>query len=149
MALQNQYNYKRPVGVRTVKKKQTVVMPQVKKTQQELYLEQKIMAAKPEELTLMLYEGLIKFIKLAQMFVKEKNIPKVHENTMRAQDIVLELRSTLNMDYDVAKNLDSLYEFIENRLVEGNMLKQEKPYSEALTISEELYDTWKEAMTLV
>ncbi len=149
MALANQYNYKKPVGVQTVRKKPIVILPQAKKSEKELYLEQKIMSAKPEELTLMLYEGLVKFIKLSQMFLNDKNVPKVHENTIRAQDIVVELRATLNMDYDIAKNLDSLYEFIEHKLIQGNLEKDNQHYAEALEIAEDLYDTWKEAITLL
>ncbi len=146
----NPYNYQRPAGAVAInRKKVATIPPKVNRSQQDVYLEQKIMSARPEELTLMLYEGLVKFIKLAKHFVGEKNIAKVRDNTIRAQDIVLELRATLNMDYPIAKKLDSLYDFIFSRLVDGNLKQQEKPFSEALEIAEELYDTWKQAMSLI
>lgn len=150
MAIANPYNYKKPAGVQAAVKKNVIrAIPQQKRSQQDVYLEQKVMSAKPEELTLMLYEGMIKFIKLSKLFIGENNPSKVHENAVRAQAIVDELRATLNMDYEVSNNLDSLYDFIGSRLTDGNMTKTEKPFDEALEIAEELHDTWKEAMTLI
>ena len=112
------------------------------------YKEQSVTTATPEELTLMLYNGCIKFINLAEVFIDDKNIKKINVNILKAQDIVNELNITLNMDYEVSENLRQLYSFVNERLIEANLRKDKKPLLEAKEIVTELRDTWKEAMAL-
>ena len=112
------------------------------------YKEQSVTTATPEELTLMLYNGCIKFINLAEVFIDEKNIEKANINIIKAQDIIRELNITLNMDYEVSENLRQLYSFVNERLIEANLRKGKKPLLEAKEIVTELRDTWKEAMAL-
>ena len=112
------------------------------------YKEQSVTTATPEELTLMLYNGCIKFINLAEVFIDDKNIEKINVNILKAQDIVNELNITLNMDYEVSENLRQLYSFVNDRLIEANLRKDKKPLLEAKEIVTELRDTWKEAMAL-
>jgi flagellar protein FliS len=150
MAMLNPYNYKKPVGAVNMRPAATAMNnPEATpKNQQDIYLEQKVMSAKPEELTLMLYDGLVKFIKKARLFNEQKDIQKTHENVVKAQAIVLELQATLNMDYAISDELDALYDFIYEMLVEANLSKNDKPLADALEISESMRDTWKEAMRL-
>ena len=148
MALANPYNYKKPQGFvaqprAAVAKKGPAEVPKAK---HDAYLEQKIMSAKPEELTYMLYEGLVRFIKKAKLFNDQKNIPKTHDSILRAEAIVAELRSTLNMDIEVSNQLDSLYEFMLNHLMEANLEKSNTKLDEVLGLSEDLKETWKQAM---
>ena len=91
------------------------------------YKEQSVTTATPEELTLMLYNGCIKFINLAEVFIDDKNIEKINVNILKAQDIVNELNITLNMDYEVSENLRQLYSFVNERLIEANLRKDKKP----------------------
>ena len=112
------------------------------------YKEQSVNTATPEELTLMLYNGCIKFINLAEVFIDEKNIEKTNLNIQKAQAIIGELNLTLNMDYEVSENLRQLYSFVNERLIEANLRKDKKPLLEAKEIVTELRDTWKEAMAL-
>ena len=112
------------------------------------YKEQSVTTATPEELTLMLYNGCIKFINLAEVFIDDKNIEKINVNILKAQDIVNELNITLNMDYEVSENLRQLYSFVNERLIEANLRKDKEPLLEAKEIVTELRDTWKEAMAL-
>ena len=112
------------------------------------YKEQSVTTATPEELTLMLYNGCIKFINLAEVFIDDKNIEKINVNILKAQDIVNELNITLNMDYEVSENLRQLHSFVNERLIEANLRKDKKPLLEAKEIVTELRDTWKEAMAL-
>ncbi len=152
MAILNPYNYKRPnsaVVVNQRPKLTQVKRPQKQKAQSDSYLEQRVMAAKPQELTLMLYEGLVKFIKLSKMHIEQENYEKSGEMSLRAQAIVNELRATLNTDYDLSKEFDALYDFISTQLVEGNIKKDAAAYDAALEIAQELHDTWQQLMTLV
>ena len=112
------------------------------------YKEQSVTTATPEELTLMLYNGCIKFINLAEVFIDDKNIEKINVNILKAQDIVNELNITLNMDYEVSENLRQLYSFVNERLLDANISKDKKSLAEAKEIVTDLRDTWKEAMAL-
>ena len=112
------------------------------------YKEQSVNTATPEELTLMLYNGCIKFINLAEVFIDEKNIEKSNINIIKAQDIIRELNLTLNMDYEISNNLRQLYTFVNERLLDANISKDKKALAEAKEIVTDLRDTWKEAMAL-
>ena len=112
------------------------------------YKEQSVNTATPEELTLMLYNGCIKFINLAEVFIDEKNIEKTNLNIQKAQAIIGELNLTLNMDYEISNNLRQLYTFVNEKLLDANISKDKKALAEAKEIVTELRDTWKEAMAL-
>lgn len=154
MAVLNPYNYKKPANAVTMRPTEKSIPKDNgkgagAKTQQDSYLEHKVMSAKPHELTFMLYEGLVRFIKTAQLQNAQNNIEKTSEALLRAQAIIVELQSTLNMDYEVSNQLDALYDFMYERLVEANLKKVDSPMAEALEIAEQMRDTWKEAMALV
>ena len=68
---------------------------------------------------------------------------------IRAQDIVIELNSSLNMDYEISTNFRNLYGFILDNLIDANIQKKTEPIEEALEILMEMRDTWKEAMQQV
>lgn len=102
----------------------------------------------PQELTLMLYNGLVKFLKLAVQSIEENNNEKSNNNIGRAQDILEEFMSTLNMDYDISNNLYSLYDFMYWRLVDANIKKDKAIVEEIIVFAEELRDTWGKAMKL-
>ena len=75
-----------------------------------MYQANSIAASKPEELTLMLYNGLVRFLAQAKKALEEKNLEESHKNLVRAQDITVEFQSTLDMSYEISKNLFLLYE---------------------------------------
>lgn len=110
------------------------------------YKQNTVFTATSEELTLMLYDGAIKFINIGKLNIENKDTVKAHEALMRAQDIIIELNASLNMDYEISNNLRSIYDFIMERLVDGNIQKDIAPLDEALELLQELRDTWKEAM---
>ena len=112
------------------------------------YKEQSVNTATPEELTLMLYNGCIKFINLAEVFIDEKNIEKTNLNIQKAQAIIGELNLTLNMDYEISTNLRQLYTFVNEKLLDANISKDKKSLAEAKEIVTDLRDTCKEAMAL-
>lgn len=152
MAVFNPYNYKRPPGVQVSmsaeKPVNQVNMSNGIKSKSDVYLEQRIMNAKPEELTLMLYEGIMRFISQAKLSNDQNAIEKSNNANMRAQAIIEELRSTLDMNYEVSENLESLYVFMIERLVDANVTKDNAVLDEVLDLATELRDTWKQAMNL-
>jgi flagellar protein FliS len=112
------------------------------------YRQNSIFTASPEELTLMLYNGLVKFIMLAQKAVDDKDIPKSHESIMRAQDIVHEFQATLDKKYEVSQGLMLLYDYMDRRLIEANIKKDGEILQEVLGFARELRDTWTQAVKL-
>ena len=112
------------------------------------YKENSVKTASPEELTLMLYNGALKFINKGKMGIEAKNIQDANEGINRAQDIIHELNNSLNMDYEMSENMRSLYTYILEKLVEGNLQKKVEPLDEAKGMVTELRDTWKEAMKI-
>ncbi|KAA5804423.1 flagellar export chaperone FliS [Thermoanaerobacterium thermosaccharolyticum] len=116
------------------------------------YLEYKrnsIMTASPEELVMMLYNGIIRFVNEAKQAIDDKNIERAHNSITRAQDIVLELMSTLDMQYDISKNLYSIYDYISRRLIEANLKKDKVALDEVESLISDLKDTWGKAMDKV
>ena len=113
------------------------------------YKETSINTASKEEITLMLYEGCIKFMNLARIGIEEKNIQKANENLIKAQNIVTELDITLNMDIPISKNFHQLYDFVLSRLIDANIQKKEEFVDDAKMVIVDLRDGWKEAMIIV
>lgn len=112
------------------------------------YSNSKILTASKAELTLMLFEGAIKFCNLALMGLEKGDLEKVNLNIIKAEKIILEFRATLDFKYPVAKDFDQVYEYIYNRLVEANIKKDKEILEEALGYIREMRDTWKEVMRL-
>lgn len=153
MAMQNMYNYKKPSNyhhqIKNITQEPVKIIRQTPpKGQGDEYLEQRIMGAKPEELTLMLYDGILKFLKQAKLFIDQNNIEKTNNAILRAEDIIDELNVTLDMGYEVSHNLRELYVYMNTRLVEANLNKDYKIIDEVLELATEMRDTWKEAMGL-
>lgn len=112
------------------------------------YQEQSVFTATPEELTLMLYDGCIKFINRAAIGIEDKNIEMTNTNIIKAQNIVRELNITLNMDYEVSKGLRPLYDYMHTRLIDANIKKDSQALEEVKELITDMRDTWKEAMKL-
>ena len=110
------------------------------------YANNKIMTASPAELTLMLYEGAIKFCNIAIMAIEDKDIVKAHNNIMKVERIIEEFKATLNHKYPVAKDFDSVYDYLMMRLQEANVKKDTEILEEVLKHLRTMRDTWKEVM---
>ncbi|MFZ7944692.1 flagellar export chaperone FliS [Neobacillus sp. 19] len=113
---------------------------------QEVYLRNQVNTARPEDLTLMLYNGAIKFLNQAKMAIEKKDIPKANSSLVKTQDIITELMTTLNMDYEISKSLVSLYDYMKNRLIEANIAKDVAAIVEIESMLLELRNTWAMAM---
>ena len=104
-----------------------------------------IMSASPERLVLMLFEGAIKFVKLARKAIEEKDIAGANENLTKAQDIIAELDRSLDMSYDISQNLAGIYDFLYRRLVDANVKKDAELLDVVESMLKELKDTWEQA----
>ena len=112
----------------------------------EAYKRQQIMTATPEALTLMLYNGCLKFIDEGIQSVKDQKWEDANTSLQKAENIISEFRITLDMDYDISKQLMPLYNYTYDRLVEGNMKSDVTMLEEARSIIKELRDAWAQAM---
>ena len=110
------------------------------------YANNKIMTATPAELTLMLYEGAIKFCNIAEVAIEKKDVQKAHDNIVKAQRIIEEFQATLNHKYAVAEDFDNVYKYLLQRLVEANIKKDTEILEEVLGHLRTMRDTWKEIM---
>lgn len=112
------------------------------------YQQSKILTASPAELTLMLYEGAIKFgnIAIAAMRQEKKDVEKAHINIIKVQNILEEFRSTLNWDYPVAQDFDNVYVYLLQRSLQANMAKDPEIMEEVVGHLRTMRDTWVEVM---
>ena len=110
------------------------------------YNNSKILTASPAELTLMLYEGAIKFCNIAIMGIEQKDIEKAHVNIVKVQRIIDEFRATLDRKYPVSEDFDRVYVYILRRLFEANVKKDKEILEEVLVHLRSMRDTWKEVM---
>ena len=113
------------------------------------YKRQQIMTASPAELTLMLYNGAIRFINESIMALENGDMPKSHNANIKAQNIVREFMVTLDMQYEISQSWAALYEYIHYRLVQANLKKDREMLTEARGLLTELRDAWHAAMKSV
>lgn len=114
------------------------------------YKQTAVNTARPEELVLMLYDGGIKFVNKAIIYINEKNVPLANEAIKRAQDIVIQLISGLDMQRggQIAKDLSALYDYMYRRLVEANVKKDIDILNEMLDMFRDFRTTWAEAIKI-
>ncbi len=114
----------------------------------EAYQNNSVTTASPGELTLMLYNGCLKFINLAKHAIENNEIEKKNTNIQKVQNIISELNLTLNMDIEISKNMRPLYEYVNRRLMEANIQQDISILKEVEELITEFRDTWKQVIQL-
>ena len=113
----------------------------------EQYLKTRIAGASPDELLMMLLEGGERFIRKAILDLEKKNYEGVHNNIVKAQNIYLELFSTLEQDAgDFVPHLQGLYYFQYDNLLEADVKKDPVILGNCLKVAEKLTAMWREAV---
>ena len=110
------------------------------------YQQTSVFTAAPEELTLMLYNGCLRFIKLARQAMKQNNLEAKNENIVKAQNIIQELSITLNREIEISEQMSSIYDYIRRRLIDANVQNNGEFLDEAEKLVTEFRHTWKQAM---
>ncbi len=107
-----------------------------------------VQSASREKILLMLYEGAIKFTKLAIKAAEEKKIADRGMNIGRAFDIIMELNNTLDhkVGGDIAKQLEQLYMFMMEQYTKANISGDPEPLRANLKLLQTLYDGWVQAV---
>ena len=114
-----------------------------------LYRNQQITTSSPAELTLLLYNGAIRFISESIVSMEQGKIEKSHNANIRAQDIVSELMITLDIKYEISKTWLPLYEYILYCLFQGNIRKDKEQLLQAKYLLSELQEAWMVAMKII
>jgi len=112
------------------------------------YKQNSVTTASPGDLTLMLYNGCLKFLNQSKKAIEEKNIQEKNINIQKSQAIISELMSTLNMEIAVSQQMFSLYEYMKTRLTEANIKNDLSIIHEVEGLIVEFRDTWKEVIRI-
>lgn len=112
------------------------------------YQNNSVNTSTPGELTLMLYNGCLKFIEQAKRALEEGNIQDKNTSIQKAQAIISELMLTLDQSVPVAKNMLILYDFANSRLIDGNIKNDTTLLDEASDIIKEFRDAWKQVIQI-
>jgi flagellar protein FliS len=108
------------------------------------YRKSQVTTASPAQLVVQLYQGAICFLERAIQAMEEGDLEQSHCALIRVQDIVTQLRSTLNRDVGpLALQLDSLYDYFWRQLVLANVCKEPAIAREVLDHLRQLLETWQ------
>lgn len=110
------------------------------------YQNSKVQTASGADLTLMLYEGAIKFCNIALLAIEKKDIMKANKNIQKAERVITELQVTLDRRYPVAEDFDNVYKYIQGKLFQANLKKDPELLEEALNQIRDMRDIWKQIM---
>lgn len=112
------------------------------------YKQTAILSASKEQVMLMLYEGAIRFTKIAIQAAKDNNIPERGKNILKAYDIILEFQASLNHNVagDLPKQLDQLYTYMLDQYSKANMTGNVEALESCLKVLENLYDGWNQVI---
>ena len=118
----------------------------MKRNVANIYKQNQVNAASPKELVVMLYEGCIKFLRLAEIGLEEKRLDLVNTNLIKAQNIIEELRLTLNtnVEGEVTDQLASLYDYFLSELFQANIHKDNEKIIYVREQMTDLLEAWKE-----
>ena len=111
-----------------------------------LYKETSITTQSKGKLVVMLYDGAIKFLKLAIRAIEENDFESRNKDVQKAMKIIEELNIVLDMDIggDIALNLRKLYNFMLNHLTQANIKNDKGMVEEVITMLETLNEGWKD-----
>ena len=110
------------------------------------YRATKVETAGSVDLIVMLYQGAVRFIRLGLEALDRQDLQAVNTNFAKAQNIVVELRGSLNYEDggDIARQLDTLYEYCYRQLIAANLKKDPAPAREVIGILRDLGTAWQQ-----
>ncbi|WP_028593789.1 flagellar export chaperone FliS [Paenibacillus assamensis] len=116
---------------------------------QQQYLKTKVETASPGELTLLLYEELFRKLNMAKKLNQQKLQGEMLQKLHGAREIMYELITTLNMDYEISQQLHALYDYYLRRITDFIVTKDEEVLEEVIQFAKEYAETWKQALHIV
>src|SRR6056297_2575062 len=110
------------------------------------YKQVQVKTANSEKLLIMLYQGCIKFLRLAKKSIEDEDIEGANNYIIRSQDIIRELMNTLDREKggEIADNLYNLYDFMNRQLIEANINKDIEKIKTVEDMMLELLASWQQ-----
>lgn len=120
-------------------------MPAFARQAASSYRQTQVQSRTPLELTVMLYDGALRFLAQARAAIERKDIPARRDAISRTMAILSELQSTLDMEKGgaVAESLDRLYVYVNSRLIDASFKQDVRPVDEATRLLTTLRDAWE------
>lgn len=112
------------------------------------YQQNSVTQSTPGELTLMLYNGCLKFLNQAKKGIETNNIELRNTNIQKAQAIIREFMVTLDQSISVSESMFNLYEYMNTRLIEANINNDATIVEEVIVYTTEFRDTWKQVIQI-
>ena len=121
-------------------------MPAARQKNFDAYKSTEISTASQGKLIVMMYEGSIRFLKIAMDNLSLKTYDIANNHIIKAQDIITELMLSLNMEEggEISQNLFNIYAYMKKRLLERNMSKDRHVLAEVVKLLERLKGAWEE-----
>lgn len=116
---------------------------------QQQYLKTKVETASPGDLTLLLYEELVRKLNMAKMFYEKKQYTEMTEKIHGAKSILYEFVATLNFEYEISNQLHALYDYYIRRLSEFTVNRKVEVLDEVIEFARDFLTTWKQALQIV
>lgn len=111
-----------------------------------IYKNNSVNFSSKEQMLIMLLDGAVKFAKRGKLAIRDKDVKLAHESITRTQDIFTELKVTLDTSAgEWAKQMFNVYSFINDRLLQANIKKDEAIMDEVIPLIEEVRNIWSEA----
>jgi len=114
--------------------------------QQQQYLKVQVETASPGELTLLLYQEMVKSLLLAKKLYSQNQFEDMNAPLHKVRMILSELTVTLNMEYDISKDLRDLYGFYSRHIAQFIIKKDEALLDDTIEFARDLASTWKQAL---
>jgi flagellar protein FliS len=110
------------------------------------YMDASVATASPARLLVMLYERLVLDVRMALQAQQKGDHQEAHHQLVHAQDIILELRASLDVDaWEGGPGLASIYDFLHVQLIRANIKRDAATTESCLLLVEDLCATWRQA----
>ncbi|SMB93919.1 flagellar protein FliS [Thermanaeromonas toyohensis ToBE] len=110
------------------------------------YLEMAVTTASPERLILLLYDGAINFLTRAMEAISARDFTEANRLIIRVEEIITELKNSLDTSYEIGKSLEKFYDLLLARLFAANVAKDREVLLEVQRYLKEMRSTWEEAI---
>ncbi|MCY9591688.1 flagellar export chaperone FliS [Paenibacillus chitinolyticus] len=113
---------------------------------QQQYLKVRVETASPGELTLLLYQEMVKLLLQAKQLYSQNQYEEMNQPLYKVKSILSELIVTLDMKYDISRDLQNLYLFYDQHIANFIIKKDESILNDILDFARGMAETWKQAL---
>ena len=106
------------------------------------YKKQSVTTMTPIESVIKLYSETERELNRSVVFIKEKNYESANNALNKSVDLIAALRSVLDVNLPIGKNLDAIYGFLEKQIIAANVKKDVEIVNSLLPMVAELKDAF-------